>query len=371
MPAKEEHECRLLLWWGGSASAFTRMLGPPERGGRGGYAEQCKQAFEDETKRSGRSYAEVARDLALRDPEVKEDLVHLAGLPPYYQWEDWPQPTWNPALADVLCNCQALADIADGFLLGTVASLEPEAVRDLEEWAGERKVLCLGPQGAISSPEGADPSLHFLTQALEQHGPQSAVYVSFGSAFFPPPEQISILLEMLLELDPPLPFVFTASRRKLGTELLKKIEDSGKGLIVDWAPQQSVLAHPAIGWMISHCGGGGVYESLSRGVPVVGWPFTADQPQHALWLSEVLDTAWELLQVRRGVAQELGAYRCGKVLGTEGAVKLEMRKVLEEMGGEVGRRKRGKAEAVKGVIERAALEGGEGARAMEGLRRLL
>ncbi|KZT56630.1 glycosyltransferase family 1 protein, partial [Calocera cornea HHB12733] len=108
----------------------------------------------------------------------------------------------------------------------------------------------------------------------------SALYISSGAAFFPPIEQVKILFDTLLELQDPMLIVFTASQRRLDPQLLQKIQKSGRGLVVTWAPQQAVLAHPAVGWMVSHCGGGGMYESLAQGAPLIAWPVIAHQRKH-------------------------------------------------------------------------------------------
>ena len=74
---------------------------------------------------------------------------------------------------------------------------------------------------------------------------------SFGSAYWPTlrPELVTAIIESLFELDPPVPFIMaTASPTgKVEPELKKRIEASGRGLVVDWAPQVRVLRHEAVG----------------------------------------------------------------------------------------------------------------------------
>lgn len=51
-----------------------------------------------------------------------------------------------------------------------------------------------------------------------------------------------------------------------------------KGLVVlGWAPQQEILAHPAIGGCLFHSGWGTTAEALGHGLPLVLLPMVSDQ----------------------------------------------------------------------------------------------
>ncbi|KAJ0102926.1 hypothetical protein Patl1_06491 [Pistacia atlantica] len=55
----------------------------------------------------------------------------------------------------------------------------------------------------------------------------------------------------------------------------------GRGHIVKWAPQQEVLAHPAVGAFWTHNGWNSTLESTCEGVPMICMPCFTDQRVNA------------------------------------------------------------------------------------------
>ena len=116
--------------------------------------------------------------------------------------------------------------------------------------------------------------MDFLDDSLARHGKGSAAYIrsassmhrvcplrltdyltlSFGTNFWPAlrPELVTVIIESLLELSSPIPFVFATAmpNGKIEPELKKRVESSGRGLVVDWAPQVRVLRHEAVGMFL-------------------------------------------------------------------------------------------------------------------------
>jgi UDP:flavonoid glycosyltransferase YjiC (YdhE family) len=55
---------------------------------------------------------------------------------------------------------------------------------------------------------------------------------------------------------------------QISKEIKQRFADSDKGLIIPWAPQQTVLSHKAVGWFLTHGGAGGTMDALTQGVPM-------------------------------------------------------------------------------------------------------
>ncbi|MCI68776.1 UDP-glucose flavonoid 3-O-glucosyltransferase 6-like, partial [Trifolium medium] len=66
------------------------------------------------------------------------------------------------------------------------------------------------------------------------------------------------------------------------------------GKVIGWAPQVQVLAHPATGGFVSHCGWNSTLESIHYGVPIATWPLFADQQTNALELVSELKMGVEI-----------------------------------------------------------------------------
>ncbi|KDP45149.1 hypothetical protein JCGZ_19349 [Jatropha curcas] len=71
------------------------------------------------------------------------------------------------------------------------------------------------------------------------------------------------------------PDVVIGNSAILPEDFLEEIED--RGYLASWCPQDQVLSHPSIGVFLTHCGWNSSMESVCGGVPVICWPFFAEQ----------------------------------------------------------------------------------------------
>ncbi|CAL5385942.1 unnamed protein product [Camellia sinensis] len=100
-------------------------------------------------------------------------------------------------------------------------------------------------------------------QWLDTKEPNSAVYVNFGSITVMTPKQMAE------------PDLVTGDLAVLPSEFMEATKE--RGLLASWCPQEQVLDHPSIGGFLTHSGWISTLESISSGVPMVCWPFSADQ----------------------------------------------------------------------------------------------
>lgn len=167
---------------------------------------------------------------------------------------------------------------------------------------------------------------------LDNQPAKSVLFISFGS-------RTALSKDQLRELGTGLE---KAGRRFLwilkGSEVDKQdkeeIEDilgesflertKKKGLVIKgWVNQDQILAHPAIGGFLSHCGWNSVMEAARLGVPILAWPQHGDQRVNAqvvenaglgLWAR---DWFWEKMLVK---GEEI-AEKIRKIMQGENLVK--------------------------------------------------
>ncbi|KAI9195648.1 hypothetical protein LWI28_016911 [Acer negundo] len=157
---------------------------------------------------------------------------------------------------------------------------------------------------------------------LDLQQPDTVLYISFGSQNTISPSQMMGLAIGLEESK--IPFIWV-TRPPIGFDLKggfrsewlpegyeERIATAKQGLLVkNWAPQLDILSHKATGAFLSHCGWNSVMESLSQGVPIIGWPMAAEQGYNSKMLVEEMGVAVELT---RGVQTNVEGKYVKKVI---------------------------------------------------------
>ncbi|XP_062200171.1 UDP-glycosyltransferase 83A1-like [Phragmites australis] len=183
----------------------------------------------------------------------------------------------------------AAAAKTDVLLCNTFADLEPAIFTTQNSPAAT--ILPIGPlrtwqRSTTKAPVGHfwrvhnEASLSFLD--AQPHG--SVVYVAFGSLTIMSPTQLE---ELALGLEASgRPFLWVV-RPGLAGKLPTVFMHHGRGKVVEWAPQERVLAHPAIGCFLTHCGWNSTLESIRNGVPMLCWPYFTDQFANQTYISDI------------------------------------------------------------------------------------
>ena len=70
-----------------------------------------------------------------------------------------------------------------------------------------------------------------------------------------------------------------ASEGYFGKSVPEELEIGTKErqFLAEWAPQEEVLAHTAMGGFLTHSGRNSTLESITEGVPMICWPLMTDQ----------------------------------------------------------------------------------------------
>ncbi|KAI3471698.1 hypothetical protein Pfo_028348 [Paulownia fortunei] len=171
--------------------------------------------------------------------------------------------------------------------------------------SGTEKNWAIGPFNPVLIPEKKhSESRDKCLEWLDKQGPNSVIFVSFGTTSSLSNEQIAELalgmerseqkfIWVLRDADKGDVFEGDVRRAPLPERYEERVE--GRGLIVrDWAPQLEILGHPSTGGFISHCGWNSCIESISMGVPIAAWPMHSDQPRNAVLMTKVLKIGVEM-----------------------------------------------------------------------------
>ncbi|KAJ7197804.1 hypothetical protein GGX14DRAFT_700230 [Mycena pura] len=337
-----------------------------------GYLAQRRARIDAEVARTGRPEEEVGSRI-FRQTDGR--VIEIPGLPPMDDYESFPQIPLDAPVVPLIRGGRELFMQADGVFLAR----------------HEKPIYAVGPllppgyglgQTQVSLTDPRDMEIaSFLEKMRAKYGDKSVLFISFGTIFWPKLyEQVEDLIEVLVEEKCPfVSFRHIRSDRQMVTYiaadfmsasplasvpegLAEKIKDSVLGLATPWAPQQFVLSHPATGWFMTHCGHGGIIESLCSGVPMICWPFEADQPFAAAQLTQNLDVAFQLLEVRTGAPAE---QRIRRTHARPCARRAEIRRVPTECRGAVGVAKRENVQKIQGGLAQAWEEGGTARAALQ------
>ena len=257
---------------------------------------------------------------------------------------DWDYRSWG-----VLVNS---FDALDGDY---AAILESFYLPGARAWLVGPLFLAAGESQEEDGDDDPEGCLPWLDERATKR-PGSVVYVSFGTHVHVSAAQLDELAHGLVGSG----HAFLWAVRCLDGAWSPPVDAGPDGKIArGWVPQRRVLAHPAVGGFVSHCGWNSVLESLAAGRPMLTWPVMAEQAANAKHVVDVLGAG-----VRAGV--KAGANAPPELVG-RAQVAGKVRELMDG-GGEAGRGMRARAERVG---EAAGAAVGDGGTSRLALRRLV
>ncbi|KAF2319825.1 hypothetical protein GH714_019440 [Hevea brasiliensis] len=188
-----------------------------------------------------------------------------------------------------------------GIMVNTFLELESHAIESF-------KTLPVYPVGPILNVESNGRNTHQeIMQWLDGQPVASVVFLCFGSMGSFGEDQLKEIACALehsgyrflwsVRRPPPpgkpaSPTDYENPQEVLPQGFLERTAAFGK--VIGWAPQAAILAHPAVGGFVSHCGWNSVLESLWFGVPIATWPMYAEQQFNAFEMVIELGLAVEI-----------------------------------------------------------------------------
>jgi hypothetical protein len=188
-----------------------------------------------------------------------------------------------------------------GAIINTFQALESHelaAVRD--ELLADKGVptFAIGPLHKIASTDDVGTILHNQDRSciewLDMQDLGSVLYVSFGSVVRITEDEFTEVAWGLADCGKP--FLWVVRRDLvLGVEKAElplgfECAVEGRGKVIEWAPQQEVLAHSAVGGFWTHNGWNSTLESIYEGVPMLSSPYFGDQ----LATGRYVEDAWKI-----------------------------------------------------------------------------
>lgn len=218
-------------------------------------------------------------------PGLPKDL-RLRDLPSFVRSTDPDDIMFNFFVHETAGMAQASGVVINTFdeldapLLGAMSKLLPPVYT-----VGPLHLTVRNNVPAESPVAGIDSSLWIQQQDaplrwLDGRAPGSVVYVNFGS--------ITVMSnEHLLEFAWGLANTGYAFLWNVRPDLVRGDEaalppefsaaTAGRSMLTTWCPQEKVLEHEAVGVFLTHSGWNSTLESICGGVPMVCWPFFAEQ----------------------------------------------------------------------------------------------
>uniref|UniRef100_A0A803MAF1 Glycosyltransferase n=1 Tax=Chenopodium quinoa TaxID=63459 RepID=A0A803MAF1_CHEQI len=247
--------------------------------------------------------------------------------------------SFTPEFEKFIINQHKLLEFESGRLFNTCRLIEGRYMELLSKLSTNvnKKLFSIGPFNPVEAKGKTNTYSPGCLEWLDKQEIESVVYVSFGTVTSTDDEQVKELAIGLERSGQKFIWVLRdadkgdlfeedeAKTLQLPEGYEERVID--RGIIVrGWAPQLEILAHPATGGFLSHCGWNSCLESITMGVPIVAWPMHSDQPKNSILITQVL---------RIGLLIRAWEHRAELVTST--AVENTVRKLMKSEEGKVMR----------------------------------
>ncbi|PUZ44733.1 hypothetical protein GQ55_8G141100 [Panicum hallii var. hallii] len=320
-----------VIWY--SAQAVARELGVPALGFMTSSAASFRNFIAYPTL--------IEKGYLPVQEEHRDDPVDV--LPPFRVKELQRIETSSLAdFASLLGHTVDGARQSSGLIINTFEALEAVDLDKIREDMSI-PVFAVGPLNKFAPP--VKSTLYQLQQDcrcldwLDTQAPRSVIYVSFGSLAAMDPHEFVELAWGLADSKRPFIWVVRPSLIRgfesgdLPDGFREEVGDRGR--IVDWAPQDEVLSHPAVCAFLTHNGWNSTIEAISEGVPMISRPFLGDQYGNAMFACNVWRVGVEVEvedQLDRGKIQDAIEKLMGNKRGKEVRERMANLKQMAEKG---------------------------------------